>query len=77
MKDKFDSVAFIDKVKAPLVVIHGDLDGIVPLSEGQALFARANEPKEMVVVPGGSHGSVFSPDSWTLEMRFFDRQIAK
>jgi fermentation-respiration switch protein FrsA (DUF1100 family) len=77
MKDKFDSVAFIDKVKAPLVVIHGDLDGIVPLSEGQALFARANEPKEMVVVPGGSNGSVFSPDSWTLEMRFFDRQIAK
>jgi hypothetical protein len=31
----------------------------------------------MVVVPGGSHGSVFSPESWALEMRFFDRQIAK
>lgn len=77
MKDKFESLAVIDKVKAPLLVIHGDVDGVVPLSEGRALFTRANEPKEMVVVPGGSHGSIFSPDSWTLEMRFFDRQTQK
>jgi fermentation-respiration switch protein FrsA (DUF1100 family) len=77
MKDKFDSFAFIDRVKAPLLVIHGDLDGIVPLSEGKALFARANEPKEMVVVRGGSHVSIFSPDSWGLEMHFFDQQTAK
>ena len=77
MKDKFESFAFIGKIKAPLLVIHGDLDGIVPLSEGRALFARANEPKEMVVVPGGSHVSIFSPDSWALEMRFFNRQMTK
>jgi fermentation-respiration switch protein FrsA (DUF1100 family) len=77
MKDKFDSIAVIDKVKAPLLIIHGDRDGVVPLSEGQALFARANEPKEMVVIPGGSHGSIFSADSWMLEMRFFDRYTAK
>lgn len=77
MKDKFDSFAFIDKIKAPLLIIHGDLDGLVPLSEGRELFARASEPKEMVVVPGGSHVSIFSPDSWALEMRFFNRQIAK
>jgi fermentation-respiration switch protein FrsA (DUF1100 family) len=77
MKDRFDSVAVIDKVKAPLLVIHGDLDGVVPLREGQALFARANEPKEMVVVAGGSHVSIFSPDSWALETQFFNRQITK
>lgn len=73
MKDKFDSSAVIGKVKVPLLVIHGDLDGIVPLSEGQKLFALANEPKEMVVIPGGTHGSIFSPESWVREMDFFDR----
>jgi fermentation-respiration switch protein FrsA (DUF1100 family) len=77
MKDTFDSLAFIGKVKAPLLIIHGDLDGVVPLSEGRVLFARANEPKEMIVVQGGDHGTIFSPDSWALEMRFFDRQVAK
>lgn len=73
MKDKFDSFAFIGKVKAPLLIIHGDLDGVVPLSEGQALFALANEPKEMAVIPGGTHGSIFSPETWDREMDFFDR----
>ena len=77
MKDKFDSSAFIAKVKVPLLVIHGDQDGIVPLSEGDALFAAANEPKEMVVIPGGSHGSIFSAETWAHEMRFFDQQAAR
>jgi fermentation-respiration switch protein FrsA (DUF1100 family) len=73
MKDRFDSSAFIGRVEAPLLVIHGDLDGVVPLREGRALFALANEPKEMVVVPDGTHGSIFSPGSWAREMRFFDQ----
>jgi pimeloyl-ACP methyl ester carboxylesterase len=77
MKDKFDSFAFIGRIKVPLLVIHGDLDGVVPLSEGQALFAAANEPKEMIVIPGGTHGSIFSADTWTREMIFFDQQRAK
>jgi pimeloyl-ACP methyl ester carboxylesterase len=77
MKDKFDSFAFIARVKVPLLVIHGDQDGIVPLSEGEALFAAANEPKEMVVIPGGDHGSVFSAETWAREMSFFDQQAAR
>lgn len=77
MKDKFDSFAFIGKIKAPLLITHGDLDGAVPLSEGQSLFALANEPKQMVVVPGGDHGSIFSPETWAREIRFFDQQAAR
>jgi fermentation-respiration switch protein FrsA (DUF1100 family) len=77
MKDKFDSSALIARVKVPLLVIHGDEDGIVPLSEGEALFAAANEPKEMVVIPGGNHGSIFSAETWAREMQFFDQQAGK
>lgn len=72
MKDKFDSFAYIGKVSAPLLIIHGDQDEIIPLSQGRKLFAAANEPKQMVVVPGGTHGSIFSPESWMREMQFFD-----
>ena len=77
MKDKFDSFAHIGKVKAPLLITHGDLDGVVPLSEGRALFAAANEPKELVVIPGGTHGSIFSPETWAREMSFFDQQMTR
>ncbi len=76
MKDRFDSFAFIGRVHAPLLVIHGDQDHVIPIAEGQKLFAAANEPKQMVVVPGGTHGTIFSPDTWALEMRFFDQRMA-
>lgn len=75
MKDKFDSIDHIGKIKVPLLITHGDDDGLIPLSEGQALFAAANEPKELVVVPGGTHGSIFSPETWMREMRFFDQHM--
>ena len=73
MKDKFDSIDLIGKIRVPLLITHGDRDGSIPLSEGQKLFARANEPKQLVVVPDATHSSVFSPETWTREMRFFER----
>lgn len=75
MKDKFDSFAFIGKIHVPLLITHGDADGWIPLSEGEKLFALANEPKQMVVIPGGTHGSIFSAETWTNEMRFFERDV--
>lgn len=39
----------------PLLIIHGDIDNVVPLSHGQALFTAAAQPKEMWVVEGGGH----------------------
>jgi hypothetical protein len=57
--------------------VHLDQDGAIPLSEGEKHFARANEPKQLVVVLGASHSSVFSPETWTREMRFFERYKAQ
>jgi pimeloyl-ACP methyl ester carboxylesterase len=73
MKDQFKSGDFIGKVHVPLLVTHGDEDGVVPIEEGRALFAAANEPKQMIVVPGGTHGSIFSPETWASEMMFFEQ----
>lgn len=39
----------------PLLIIHGDKDGIIPLHHGQALFAAARQPKEFWLVPEGEH----------------------
>ncbi|MBP7252783.1 MAG: alpha/beta hydrolase [Alphaproteobacteria bacterium] len=54
--DKFDSLSKIHNVKAPLLLIHGEADTVVPVSQGKALFAAANEPKEALFVPGVGHG---------------------
>ena len=39
----------------PLLFIHGDRDGIVPLSHSQRLYERAAEPKELWVIPNAGH----------------------
>lgn len=55
IKDSFRSDQRIRRVKAPLLVLHGDMDGIVPARFGERLFALANEPKQMVRFPLGGH----------------------
>ena len=58
MKDQFRSDLQIGKVTAPVLVLHGDRDDIVPLSHGQALFAAAPEPKQLRVFPRKGHNDL-------------------
>jgi pimeloyl-ACP methyl ester carboxylesterase len=39
----------------PLLVVHGSADWLVPPRHAQVLFARAGEPKSLVLVDGGLH----------------------
>ena len=77
MKDKFDSIDHIAKIRAPLLVIHGELDEITPLTEGQRLYAAASEPKEMLVIPGALHNASFGGETWAREIEFFDRVVGQ
>jgi fermentation-respiration switch protein FrsA (DUF1100 family) len=55
MADRYDSIDVIDKITAPLLVLHGARDGVVPVDMGQAIFDRANEPKKIVIFPEAGH----------------------
>jgi fermentation-respiration switch protein FrsA (DUF1100 family) len=55
MKDKFRSDESIARVSAPLLVLHGEQDRIVPIRFGEKLFAQAREPKRFVRFPQGGH----------------------
>ncbi len=55
MKDQFHSDERIGKVTAPLLVLHGERDQVVPIALGERLFALANEPKRFVRFPLGHH----------------------
>lgn len=39
----------------PLLLIHGDRDGILPAEASRWVHANAGEPKELVIVPGEGH----------------------
>jgi fermentation-respiration switch protein FrsA (DUF1100 family) len=58
MKDPFHSDWRIGRVTAPLLVLHGEQDRIVPIGFAERLFALANEPKRMVRFAQGGHGNL-------------------
>ena len=55
IKDTFRSDLRIARVSAPVLILHGEGDGVVPVRFGEALFALAREPKRMVRFPQGGH----------------------
>lgn len=52
---KFDSLAKVAHIGAPLLVVHGSADTLVPPALGQQLYAAAVPPKQWVLVEGGTH----------------------
>ncbi|MHB1205718.1 MAG: alpha/beta hydrolase [Rhodospirillaceae bacterium] len=60
MRDHWDSESRIAQVNAPLLLVHCDADKTVPLAEGAELFAHANEPKTMIVLPGCGHIEIWN-----------------
>jgi fermentation-respiration switch protein FrsA (DUF1100 family) len=58
MHDQYRSLDIIDRVKAPILVMHGDQDRVVPFAFGERLFAAAPEPKRFLRLPGVGHTRV-------------------
>jgi len=46
--DSFDSINRIQEIHAPLLILHGLKDDVVPYSQGQLLFQKASKPKKML-----------------------------
>ncbi|BBZ62688.1 alpha/beta hydrolase [Mycolicibacterium monacense] len=53
--DRYPSIERIAGIHAPLLVIAGDRDDIVPAGLSRRLYDAAAEPKEFVLVPGAGH----------------------
>lgn len=58
LKDRFDSAAALQSVTAPLLIIHGDQDNVVPLTLGQRLHDSYGGPKDMLVLAGFGHNDL-------------------
>ena len=49
----------IENVWAPLLVLHGDRDEVVPFEGGRKLFASGNEPKRLYTIQGAGHNDTY------------------
>ena len=54
-KNRLESARKLASVRSPILIAHGDPDRTIPTSEARILFAAANEPKKLLIVPGAGH----------------------
>ena len=71
--DRLNSVASIRNYRGTLMQVHGDADRIIPLALGQKLYMAANEPKQLLVVPGHDHNDPLSEAYYKSLDEFFNR----
>jgi uncharacterized protein len=69
---RYDTLARLGNVRAPVLVVHSRGDEIIPFSHGRRLFEAAREPKTMLELAGGhNQGLVFAREEWVKALAAF------
>jgi pimeloyl-ACP methyl ester carboxylesterase len=55
MKDQFRSDVRIKRVTAPVLILHGEADNVIPIAYGERLLAMIPGQKRMIRFPEGHH----------------------
>src|SRR5262249_21922122 len=63
MHNRFDSERKIHDVRAPIFFTNGTVDRLIPYEHSLRLFARANNPKELLKREGKGHPAPLSDDA--------------
>lgn len=77
VKDRFDSIAKISQIKAPVLVIHGELDSVIPQKQGKKMFEAAREPRKSHWVKGAGHNDLHEFGLSGFVIEFIGEVIAK
>jgi fermentation-respiration switch protein FrsA (DUF1100 family) len=75
MKNRFDLRGRIDRINAPLLVMQGALDDVVPPAMGKAVFAAAHEPKQFWAGPQSRHWNVLETGGGVQALEFIARYV--
>lgn len=70
MRDQFRSIDVIENVKAPLLVMHGTRDGIIPFDQGRRLYEAASAPKRFLRLDDVGHARVLEGGGLTAVQAF-------
>lgn len=72
LTDKFHNEKNIKAVKAPLLILHGELDAVIPVAMGKRVYEAANDPKHLEIFPTGHHSDLFDHGAWDKVRKFLE-----
>jgi uncharacterized protein len=73
--DRFDSLSRIGRVRAPILILHGERDRVVPVRYGRALLDAAPEPKEGWFAPEAGHEDLARYGGLDAAVAFIERRV--
>ena len=63
------------RIKAPVLLIHGDADRETPPSHSQRVFDALTGPKRLILVPGAGHNQSLRSEVWPEIDRWIDAAL--
>ncbi len=60
LKDRYMSIEKISDIDAPLLILHGHKDEVIPFRAAKNLFDAAKTPKKFVDFPQGKHSDLYN-----------------
>jgi fermentation-respiration switch protein FrsA (DUF1100 family) len=57
--DRYENDKKMKNIHAPLLIVNGARDGLIPPSQGRRLYDLANEPRQFYSIPGRGHNDCF------------------
>jgi fermentation-respiration switch protein FrsA (DUF1100 family) len=77
VKHKFNVLEVVRGIEAPLLVVHGDQDGLVPMRLGKKVYQAAPGAKEFYVIPGAGHNDteLVGGEAYILRLRSFVYEV--
>jgi pimeloyl-ACP methyl ester carboxylesterase len=72
LRDRYDNLAKLRDVDAPILILHGDADRLIPHAHAEQL-AASNPAAEFVLLPGRGHNMAADPLVQSLELEFLER----
>ena len=67
VSSRYDSLAAVRSLRAPIMFVHGAADSLVPPDHSQRLHDAASGPKRLLMIPRAGHNDVFvqgGPGLW-------------
>ena len=72
--DRFDSLSRLGQVEAPILILHGERDRIVPVAHGRKMFTAAPSPKRIEIFEQAGHSDLFDHGADAAIRRFLRNQ---
>ena len=64
MTQRFDALASVPRLRAPVLFVHGTADDVVPVAMTQRMYDAAPEPKRLLLIEGGGHSNFGDLDDY-------------